>query len=791
VKATIRCLVAIMLWGLCAAAAAQSQVVRVAIVTDGPIDRNFLPAELIEREVANVVASDLRISMPADKRFTGSWSLASVETALDRALADKDVDVVIALGVLASHQAAHRTTLAKPVIAPLVIDPALQGFPLKEGYSGRRNFTYAADFQGVGTEVRTFQQIVGFKHLVALVDRALLDALPELSNKADELAKALNVRISLVRTGSNVAEALAAIPADADAIYVTGLLQFGEQELRELAAGLIARRLPSFSVMGRNEVESGLLMTTGGAQRDNERLARRVVLMIQRIANGEDAATFEVGFPTEQRLVINMRTAQQIGFSPRWQFLTDAEQVDAAVLENRDSLSLIDAMKAALESNPALAGSRARLDSSADDIRIARSSLLPSIDATGTFTRIDADRASPLTQAEESSSAGLSFQQVIYSERAWSGYAISRSLYEASRQGERQDMLDTLQSAANAYLDLLRAKSVESVRRGNVENTRKNLETSRVRESVGLAGRSDNLRWVSQLARDKQNLLAAESTRRQAEAELTRILHRPTNQAFATVESGLEDPLALVASPRTQLFLDTPAKWAVFTEYVVAAALDTAPEIAQADALIASSKRSLTAAKRAYFLPELALVSNGSRILQERGAGSATAPNAPDDESWSISLQATFPIFNGARRAAELSQARHDLRAFEADRASATDAIEARARVALHRTSSSYPAIELSRTAAAAADENLAMVTDAYARGAVSVTELIDAQDTALSAGLAAADAKYTFLIDFVSVLRSMSEFDVLLDPNSRETWLRRVDNYFRDHEAGTPAPRR
>jgi outer membrane protein len=80
------------------------------------------------------------------------------------------------------------------------------------------------------------------------------------------------------------------------------------------------------------------------------------------------------------------------------------------------------------------------------------------------------------------------------------------------------------------------------------------------------------------------------------------------------------------------------------------------------------------------------------------------------------------------------------------------------------------------------------MVTDAYARGVVSVTELIDAQETALSAGLGAADATYTFLIDFIDVLRSMSQFGILLDPDSREAWYRSVDDWFRTHQ---PNPRR
>ena len=242
------------------------------------------------------------------------------------------------------------------------------------------------------------------------------------------------------------------------------------------------------------------------------------------------------------------------------------------------------------------------------------------------------------------------------------------------------------------------------------------------------------------------------------------------------MESGLDDPLTLVSSPRTQAYIDTPAKWAVFTDYAVHTALAYAPEIAQSKAVIASNRRNVTSARRAYYVPELSLVSSSSRALARSGAGSNTVPGAPDENSWSVSLQATLPLFAGHRRNAELAQAQHDLRASESDRDAAVDAVEARARVALHATASSYPSIKLSREAADAANENLKMVTEAYARGAVTVTDLIDAQDTALSADLAAADAKYGFLIDFVNVLRAMSEFDLLLDSGSRDAWYARVD---------------
>jgi outer membrane protein TolC/ABC-type uncharacterized transport system substrate-binding protein len=762
------------------ASSAVSRDIRVAVVRDGETGRAVFSAASIEHAIQDIASPDHRIVLPLDKRFAGDWSLQGAAAALDRALDDRDVDVVITIGVLTSQQAASRANLPKPVIAPVVVDPVLQGYPLVDGRSGRRNFTYVADFHSIAIEVRTFHQITGFKHLAAIVDGAMLDSLPQIAGKARELAAALKVRISMVRTGDDIGAVLTAIPADADAVYVTPL-RFSEPELATLSAGLKARKLPSFSVLGRSEVEAGLLMTTGGEERDSERLARRLVLMIQRIAEGEDPANFEVSFPTAQRLVINMQTARAIGFSPRWQFLADAEQLHAEA-GDAQPLTLIEAMRAAVEANPALEASRQRLGSAQDDVRISRSDLLPSLSANASRTRIDSDRANPLFQAEDTTLAGLEFSQVIFSERAWAGYSISKALGAAQLESQRTDLLDTLLDSATAYLNLLRTKSVEQVRRRNVENTRRNLEISRVREEVGLGGRSDYLRWVAQLASDKQTLLASESQRRQAETEVLRILHRPANQPFTTVESGLDDPLTLVSSPRTQAFLDTPAKWAVFTEYAVNAALQNSPEIAQAGAVVDARQRAFESASRAYYLPDIALVSNGSKVTSSSGQGSTSLPGAPDDEAWSVSLQASLPLFTSGLRSAERSQARHELRAGEADKASAIDGVEARTRAVLHRTASSWPSIDLSREASAASEENLANVTEAYARGAVSVTDLIDAQEAALSAGLAATDAQYGFLIDFVSVLRAMSDFEILLDPASREAWYTRVETWFREH---------
>src|SRR5262249_8834761 len=181
----------------------------------------------------------------------------------------------------------------------------------------------------------------------------------------------LGIKISIVLVGDDLSAAVAAIPTDADAVYVTGLQRHGDADIRMLADALVARRLPSFSVLGKSELDDGLLMTTGGAERDSDRAARRVALMLERIGRGEDPGPFDVGSPAERRPAFNMRTAQSLGFSPGFQFLLDAEQFHAEAPAELPRLTLRDAMREALAANPALAASRARLDSSADDTLIA------------------------------------------------------------------------------------------------------------------------------------------------------------------------------------------------------------------------------------------------------------------------------------------------------------------------------------------------------------------------------------------------------------------------------------
>jgi outer membrane protein len=335
---------------------------------------------------------------------------------------------------------------------------------MKNGRSGRHNFTYVTPFNRVDDQVGTFHRIIGFTHLVVLADPLALQVVREFQSKAMELQATTGATIVL-RPTNNLTDALANLPAGThDAVYVTPLMRLSSDDFRSLAGQLAQRKLPTFSLLGRSEVEQGILLATSSDTEWNERLARRIALDIQRIIEGDDAAGIEVGIASEERLVVNMHSAQLIGFSPNWDDLTDAVQLAADNIQDQRPISLLQALDAAIHNNPTVRASQLGADIAADQTRIARSALLPSLAANVSHTQIDASHANPLLLAQRTSEAGGTAQVPLYRDSAWAGWSVSRHLAAAADEQARQELLDTLQQTATAYFSLLRAKSVESVR---------------------------------------------------------------------------------------------------------------------------------------------------------------------------------------------------------------------------------------------------------------------------------------------------------------------------------------
>ena len=757
----------------------------IGIVTDGPLKRPVVPIETLRDEITDLTRGEFDVRLPPEKIVSGDWTVPGIRAALESQLADREVDIIITLGLLASHEASKIENPRKPVIAPIVVDVRLQRFPVDGDSSGRHNFTYIASFHQVEDEILTFRDVVRFDHLGLMINRHAIDGIPAIAERAREIARDTGLTISAIPVGDSVDEALASIPPGVEAVYITPLLHIDEAEFKRLADGLIERKLPSFSLLGRSEVAMGIMVASGGLPADQTRFARRLALNLQSILLGRDAGTLSVAFPTNERLTINMQTAKAIGFYPRWAILTDADKLHDEELDSGPPLTLVGAMSEAIETNLNLRTAATEVDVVGEDVNRARSALLPQVGIGAGYIQIDADTANPLGQPEKTGDVAVVGSQLIYSDDAWASYKISQYLQDSAEFDYKSVVLDTMQSAADAYLTYLRTRALEGVLASNVEVTRVNLDLARRREAVGFSGRDEVLRWESQIARDRQNLLAAQADRRAGAVEVNRVLNRAQDKLFSTPQSDIDKLVGLIIEENFQRFVDNPGVWVVFQNFMVDNAVAEAPELKGIDSLISAQERDVKRGQRSYYVPDVTLEGNASNNIDRSGAG--TPSLFLQDDTWRISLQATLPLYQGSNRRAELSQSRYGLQQLTLRRADAAQNIEARTRASLHQIGGSYPAIELSRAAADAASENLGLMTDKYVRGTVSVTALIDAQDAALSAELDAAEAEYTFLIDLVEVMRSGSDFGLFLDPAYGVHWYNEIETYFREHGEDVP----
>jgi outer membrane protein TolC len=776
---TVILLLAFAMWIPDARCARKLPIVRIGIVKDGPTGRLPDITPLVKEEILQLTSREFDVRFPAAKSIDGSWEKEKIERSVDKLLADPKVDLVITLGYLATNYVCHKEKLPKPVVAPIVGDARLQNLPLKDGASGVKNLSYIDSFVSFERDIKVFREMVRFRKLVVLARETMLESIPWLEKKLRQTAYEYTIDIEIVPVELSAEQALAAFPSDTDAVYLMLLPQLFPHEFRKLIYGMILRRLPSFSMLGGADVEAGVLASV--APRDQfTRITRRIALNVQRILLGEEASNLKVAFPLGEKLTINMATGRAIGFYPSWSALTEAELLNEKVERVERRLSLQSAVRESLAANLDLAVENRNVAAGEQVVKQARSVLLPRVDLDAKGEIIDDDRAEISSGAtpERSVTGSVTASQLLYDEDSWSNYSVEKRL-QTSREEQRNSVeLDIIRDTSVAYLRVLRAKTLERVEKDNLKLTRANLERAQVRVSIGIANRSEEFRWETEIARNRANVLFAQARTRQTENRLNRLLSRPLEEQFATIETNLRDPLLIVSDPRLFPYVDNPQNFRTYSDFMVAEGLEIAPELLGFNAAIAARERILTTAKRAFWLPSFAAQGSVSELLAESGEGKRS-DSSLDDTDWRVGVFATFPLAEGGGKFATIQRAREELSRIQLEKEATSERIEQRIRSALHQASASYPNIRLSRSAAEAARRNLDLVADQYARGLVSIVDLLDAQNSSLRADQDAENAVYNFLIDWMDVERAFGRFDFLMTQAEREEWFQRLQEFF------------
>jgi len=767
---------------------AQNPSVRVGIVVDGRSSSLEESLEILKREVTAVLEDEHEVSFSA---LFGEWKLPGIGELADQLLSDPDTDILIALGPISSQYVASRRTLSKPAFASEVTDPALQQLPFEERkvdtlrpgeteefrVSGIRNLNYLLFGGGSIADGRRLQNIIQVSRMTVLLMEATKEAIPALDSLVAQRSRELQIEASIVPVSDSVPATLARIPEDTDAVFVTPLYSLTDAQKVELIAGFNSRKLPSLSSIGRPEVEMGMLVSLYSAD-DPVRRARRIALNIQETLDGRDPGEMSIEFDRDDRLVINMATARLIGASLKYSTLLEAELLNEEPGQFARNLSLGAVVREATVVNLDLAAADRTVAAGKESIRERRGPLLPQVGLSGAFNLIDKDRAKFFpTLAESELSGSLTARQLIYSDQAWSNYSIEKSFQDLRMEERLELRLDVVLEAADAYLNLLRAQTIERIQKENLNLTRSNLDLASSRVEIGVAGREEAFRWESQKASNQRAVVDASAFKRQARIAVNRTLNRPLNEVFGTVEASLNDPKLVATFESLAPFIDNPRGFSLYTEFMSAEALAASPEIKQLDAAIRATNRDLASAQRSFFLPEIDL-SGGITSFKGYGAGSELPPGL-NNTDWFVGINATIPLFQGSARFARVNRVKLEVEGLNLQREASRQRVEQRIRSALEAANASFQGIELAQAQSRAAKENLGLVTDSYAAGVVGILALLDAQNEALVADLGAANAVFRYLNDLMQVQRGTGRFDYFRSAQERSEFLSRLNQYY------------
>ncbi len=756
--------------------------VRIGLLIDGREKKTNTFVRMLRSELGALLGSTYDIKIEDDHILDGQWAFERIGENYHQLVLDPRVDIIVGAGPISGSVIAKNKTYPKPVIALGIIDPVIQGLaPVHDNRSGIFNLTYVLGQRSILKDMEIFHSLypyqrlgfVYFKELIKTVEPGGMD----LVNKIMDKNRSGLISIPISKGTEEVIDSLDRV----DALYITYLGKFEGKDKLNLIQALNKRKIPSF---GGSIADTKAGMLAAMAPEDVVwKVVRRVSLNIEAILEGKNLGDLPVYTDFEKSFTINIETAARIGFSPKFSILSQAKLINENYVETNRQINLVDVMKEALETSLDLDLSKTDVTAAGHDLSMAKTGYYPSLAAELNGVVIDEKRArqSNGTMAQTTTTGGISANQLIYSDQVLADIKAQKGLVQASEFGFQNTRLDVVLESIDAYFKILLNQTTRNIFRENLDLIKQNLKIAEQREIIGYSGRSDVLRWKSQEASASTDLLAAKQQVILAKNELNRILNRSQGDAFLVQDTSLDNRIfSTYAANAIEKYIDNQNSLDLFTRFFVNQSIENSVEIKQLDENRSALQVSLNSLKRKNYLPTVNFQASQDHVFSRSGAGDIPGANSSDDP-WNMGIYLNLPFYDSGVTSVEIQKTSLDLSKIKIQKRQLAQKIEISARGALSDVMVKMVTLESSRKAADYAKQSLELVQDAYAKGAVSVVELVDAQNNALTGELSAVSSVYEYLVSLFHLERVYGRYSLLLSPDSEDRMLRKFQAYFKN----------
>ncbi|MFK2819252.1 TolC family protein [Flavobacteriaceae sp. LMIT009] len=759
-----------------------SQNFKIGILTDKLDGRSTPLLNQLKEEIKAVVGEDATINFSQENVLSNNFNL---KYALEnyQTLLNNDVDIIIAFGVVNNSVISKLGTYEKPTIVFGALSEELRNNETTATHIN--NYTSLITSQSYSEDLRLLKQLANPKIVGIAVEEAFLENLP-IKEAFDRIITDLDLQMKFIAFENldDITNNLEAI----DALYLAGGFYLNDEEIKTLAKELITKKLPSFTANPVIDVQNGLLATNHNQSELNQ-IFRRIALTVESVVNGENLSELDTMLESRNQLTINFNTAEKIDLPLKYSliattsFIGDPKEVVADKIYN-----LVSVMQEAISKNLKLKTVEQDISLTEKDIQIAKSNYLPNLTAGANSTYIDPKLAEVGNgqNPEFNTTGNLTLQQTIFSESANATISIQKSLRAAQEANYNSEALNTVFDVANAYFTALILKANLSVQNQNLELTKYNLKIAEENFEAGQSGKSDVLRFRSEMAQNTQQMVEAINQLEQGYYALNQLLNNPINTKIDVEEAELKEGIFKNYNyEQLGQFLDDPRLRDPFVKFLVEEAFKNAPELKAIEYNLEATERSNRLYGAGRFLPSIALQGQYIYEFSRSGAGSTFPPNFPaiPDGYYTFGLNVSLPLFNQNKQNLNKQIASIQKNQLEISRDNIKLNIERNINDAVLELVNQVSNIELSRLFEETAEEALDLTQTSYANGAVNIVQLLDAQNNYLQAQLASANAAYNYLLSSMLLERSLGLFFLLEEEEEREAFAQRFLEFMQKND--------
>ena len=391
------------------------------------------------------------------------------------------------------------------------------------------------------------------------------------------------------------------------------------------------------------------------------------------------------------------------------------------------TVTLDEAVQRALVRSPQMAQSEQSVSNAQLTHRQSWGSFLPSLSASSSGSLRSTSRFDPNTDrivegSSDSYSASLSASYTVFQGgRRFAEMSAARADLNAAEARRIDQRFQVALQTKQLFFAALRQDELLEVARQRVTQAQQTLDLVRTQIRVGTGTVSDSLRARLDLVNARQTVLEFETALRAARFALGRQIGE--GRPVEPVRPGSLEPTPLGLSD----------------EEVYVLAEEESPSVRAARESTESAAAAVRSAKTAWF-PSLSLSSGYSWANQDASLAGGTT-------SWSLSMRASYPIFNGFQRGSTIDRAQFAQRVSRLQEDDSRLAARQEADAALQELRTAEQAIAIAEEANLVAQEDLRVVTERYR---VSVATILDLVTSQISAAQAAADvvtSRYDYLL--------------------------------------------